>query len=50
MERVMNSILLEIQETVIKYADIISKIANIDVEVVDEHLFRVAGTGFLVKK
>lgn len=41
----MKSILLEIQETVIKYADIISKIANIDVEVVDEHLFRVAGTG-----
>lgn len=39
------SILLEIQDTVIKYANIMSKIAGIDVEVVDENLFRVAGTG-----
>ncbi|MDD6073749.1 MAG: sigma 54-interacting transcriptional regulator [Clostridium sp.] len=39
------SILLEIQETVIRYADIMSKIAGVDVEVVDENLFRVAGTG-----
>lgn len=41
----MSSILLEIQETVMKYADIMSKIAQVEVEVVDENLFRVAGTG-----
>lgn len=41
----MISILLEIQETVMKYADIMSKIAHIEVEVVDKNLFRVAGTG-----
>lgn len=42
----MKSILLEIQETVMKYADIMSKVAQVEVEVVDQHLFRVAGTGF----
>lgn len=41
----MAGILLEIQETVKKYADIMSKIAQVEVEVVDEHLYRVAGTG-----
>lgn len=41
----MPSILLEIQETVKKYADIMSKIAQVEVEVVDDNLFRVAGTG-----
>lgn len=41
----MSSSLLEIQETVKKYANIMSKIAQIEVEVVDENLFRVAGTG-----
>lgn len=41
----MASILLEIQETVVKYADIMSKIAQVEVEVVDQYLFRVAGTG-----
>ncbi len=41
----MPSILLEIQETVMKYADIMSKIAQGEVEVVDKNLFRVAGTG-----
>lgn len=41
----MSSILQEIQETVMKYADIMSKIALVEVEVVDENLFRVAGTG-----
>lgn len=41
----MPSILLEIQETVMKYADIMSKIAQVEVEVVDKNLFRVAGTG-----
>lgn len=41
----MPSILLEIQDTVTKYADIMSKVAQVEVEVVDENLFRVAGTG-----
>ena len=41
----MPSILLEIQETVMKYADIMSKIAQVEVEVVDKNLYRVAGTG-----
>ena len=41
----MPSILLEVQETVMKYADIMSKVAQVEVEVVDENLFRVAGTG-----
>ncbi len=42
----MPSVLLEIQETVKKYADIMSKVAQVEVEVVDVNLFRVAGTGF----
>ncbi|MCI8659835.1 MAG: sigma 54-interacting transcriptional regulator [Lachnospiraceae bacterium] len=42
----MPSILVEIQETVKKYAQIMSKVAQVEVEVVDENLFRVAGTGF----
>jgi len=41
----MNDLLMKIQDTVMKYADIISQIADIDVEVVDNRLFRVAGTG-----
>lgn len=41
----MPSILLEIQDTVTKYADIMSKVAQVEVEVVDANLFRVAGTG-----
>lgn len=41
----MPSLLLQIQETVIKYAQIMSEIAHVDVEVVDENLYRVAGTG-----
>ena len=40
-----DGILMEIQETVERYADIISKVASVDVEVVDRRLFRVAGTG-----
>lgn len=44
-EKKMAGILSKIQDTVIKYADIISKIAHVDVEVVDSDLYRVAGTG-----
>lgn len=45
MEEKKKSILLEIQDTVVRYAEIMSKISGVDVEVVDENLFRVAGTG-----
>ena len=37
--------LRNIQRTVASYAGIISKIAGVDVEVVDDNLYRVAGTG-----
>ena len=41
----MDKLLIKIQDTVMKYADIVSQIADVDVEVVDSKLFRVAGTG-----
>lgn len=41
----MSSILLEIQKTVMEYADIMAKISGVEVEVVDEKLCKVAGTG-----
>lgn len=41
----MSSILLEIQKTVMEYADIMAKISHVEVEVVDENLLKVAGTG-----
>lgn len=37
--------LRNVQAAVVSYAGIISKIAGVDVEVVDENLYRVAGTG-----
>ena len=46
----MSSILLDIQDTVSKYADIISQISAVDVEVVDSDLYRVAGTGIFRDK
>ncbi len=46
----MNSILFKIQDSVRKYADIISKISGIEVEVMDENMFRIAGTGSLANK
>ncbi|NFT12961.1 hypothetical protein FDF21_01460 [Clostridium botulinum] len=39
------STLLEIQDTVAKYANIISSVIKVDVEIVDKNLCRVAGTG-----
>ena len=48
MERAGDEIrsrLRNIQRTVASYAGIISKIAGVDVEVVDDNLYRVAGTG-----
>ena len=46
----MSNLLVKIQDTVMKYADIVSQIADIDVEVVDDRLFRVAGTGMFRDK
>lgn len=45
----MSEILLEIRETVDKYAAIMSKISGVDVEIVNEQLFRIAGTGIFEK-
>lgn len=42
---VMTSILKEIQDTVVKYADVIAKVTKVDVEIVDVNLVRIAGTG-----
>ncbi|KOR51530.1 sigma-54 interaction domain-containing protein [Clostridium botulinum] len=39
------STLLEIQDTVAKYANIISSVIKVDVEIVDKNLCRIAGTG-----
>lgn len=41
----MESILKQIQSTVIKYASIIEQVIKVDVEIVDAHLLRIAGTG-----
>ena len=46
----MNSILKNIQKSVIKYADIISQILQVEVEIVDENLIRIAGTGIYKDK
>ena len=47
----MNSLYLKnIQESVIRYANVISNILKIDVEIVDEGLNRIAGTGIFKEK
>lgn len=46
----MNSILKDIQEAVIKYANILSQILQVEVEIVDDKLIRVAGTGIYKDK
>lgn len=47
----MNSLYLKhIQESVIRYANVISNILKIDVEIVDEGLNRIAGTGIFKNK
>lgn len=38
------------QETVIKYAEVLSKVLRVDIEIVDENLYRVAGTGKFAEK
>ncbi len=46
----MTSVLKEIQDTVIKYANTISQVINVDVEIVDKNLLRIAGTGIYEDK
>lgn len=46
----MASVLRDMQGTVIKYAEILSQILQVDVEIVDRDLFRVAGTGLFADK
>ena len=46
----LNSILKDIQEAVIKYANIISQILQVEVEIVDDNLIRIAGTGIYKDK
>ncbi len=41
----MESVLIKIKETVGKYANVLSEILKVDVEIVDSNLVRVAGTG-----
>ncbi|QZY54822.1 sigma-54-dependent Fis family transcriptional regulator [Crassaminicella profunda] len=41
----METILKKIQDTVIKYANVISEILKVDIEIVDQNLIRIAGTG-----
>lgn len=41
----IKTLLLEIQDVVQKYANIISRVSSIDVEVADSNLHRIAGTG-----
>lgn len=42
--------LREIQETAEQFAQVISRVLQVDVEIVDETLFRVAGTGEFAKR
>ncbi len=44
------SLLKEMQPTVIKYAEVLSQILRVDVEIVDNKLFRIAGTGVFEDK
>lgn len=46
----MSNYLFSIQETVIKYAKVLSQVTGINVEVVDNKLFRIAGTGIFENK
>lgn len=40
----MQSVLIDIQEAVIKYANAISQILQVEVKIVDENFIRIAGT------
>lgn len=41
----MQTVLREIQDTAIKYANIVSQVIDVDVDIVDRNFFRIAGTG-----
>jgi transcriptional regulator with PAS, ATPase and Fis domain len=44
------ALIKQIQDTVIKYANIISNVVNVDVEIVDTNFYRIAGTGIYKNK
>lgn len=46
----MSTLLENIQNIVIKYAEILSQILKVDVEIMDDRLIRIAGTGGLSNK
>lgn len=46
----MNDILINIQDTVTKYAEVLSKVLKVDIEIVDSKLVRIAGTGMYGSK
>ena len=46
----MEHLLVKIKDDVIKYAETISQVLNIDVEVMDKNLVRIAGTGRIKEK
>lgn len=45
----MISILKSMQDTVIKYSEVLSKVLRVDVEIVDRDLLRIAGTGMFLE-
>lgn len=46
----MGTLLKNIQNTVIKYAQVLSQVLKVDVEIMDDQLIRIAGTGALEKQ
>lgn len=46
----MASILKNMEDTVIKYAEVLSQVLRVDVEIVDNELYRVAGTGMFKER
>lgn len=46
----MRSLLKDMQETAIKYAEVLSQVLRVDVEIVDKNLFRIAGTGLFMDR
>lgn len=46
----MDKLLIRMQDTVSKYTKVLSQVLKVDVEIVDDHLYRVAGTGMFQEK
>lgn len=44
------SLLKDMQSTVIKYAEVLSQVLRVDVEIVDDKLYRIAGTGMFASR